>query len=99
IGINVEYDGQIVPNNWHRVAFAFDLPAGTVAKYIDGELVREQPLDSGVDGRWSLLPSFLIFADNDGETATGYINSLQFRDYTMSAEEIGELGFASAEGV
>ena len=99
VGINVQYDGTILPNTWYRVAFAFDLEAGEVSKFINGQLVGTQFLGTGVDQRWSLEPSLLLFADNDGETAVGFINSLQFRDYAMTEEEITELGLPSAAGI
>ena len=101
IGINGLYDGVIVPGQWHRVALSFNLNTtnSVLAKYIDGQLVGEQTLTAEVDGRWSLEPSFLLFADNDGETAPGLINSLQFRDYAMTAEEIEALGLPSAAGI
>lgn len=99
LGIAAQYDGTILPNTWHRVAFSFDLEAGTLDKYMDGELVGSQSLGGGIDQRWSLEPSFLLFADNNNETAEGFINSLQFRDYAMTAEEIEALGLASAAGI
>ena len=50
---------------------------------------------------WSLAsgnPSW-IFSDNDGETALGYVNSVQFDDYAMTAAEIAFLGGPSAAGI
>lgn len=102
IGINVQYDppeGVIRSEVWHRVALAFDLTNNIVAKYVDGRLIAEQTLDAGGDGRWALEESFQLFTDDNSETAPGYINSLQFRDYTMSADEIAALGSASAAGI
>ena len=102
IGINAQYDGTILADTWYRVALAFGFDTnGTymLEKYVDGQLVGSQNMGASVDGRWSLEPSFLLFADNNNETELGYINSLQFRDYTMTAEEIAELGLPSAAGI
>ena len=99
IGISGSYQGQILADTWHRVAFAVDLTTATVGKYIDGQLVNTQTLGEGLDGRWSLDPSALLFADEDGDTAVGYVNSIQFHGRTLSAAEIGALGSATAGGL
>ena len=107
LGISGDYAGTVPPDAWSRVTLAFDLAAAggpVVSKYIDGVLVEAQVLDEGVDGRWSLytktdnLPT-LLFTDNDGETAAGYVNSIQIRDYTMSDADVATLGPASAGGI
>jgi len=91
------------------VAFAVDLsgpgPAPIVAKFIDGVKVGEQTLGEGRDGRWSLYgaadtPNFaLLFADNDGDNALMYVNSVQFRNGRLSDADIVALGGASAAGI
>jgi hypothetical protein len=107
IGINGVYHGTILADTWHRVALVVDLeqPAGQpdYLKYIDGVLVGSQ--DVGTPGSrfavWpkaSGLPSW-VFSDEDGETELGYVNSLQFRDYAMTAAEIGALGGPTAGGI
>lgn len=99
IGISGQYQGAIVPDTWHRVAFAFDLTSKTVGKYIDGQLVNLQTLGDGVDLRWSLGPIALLFTDEDGETAAGFVNSIQFRNRRLSDAEIAALGGATATGI
>lgn len=100
IGISGSYGGAILPDTWHRVAFVFDLtlPANRLKKYIDGNLVGAQNLD-GLDGRWSLDPTALLFTDNDGETAAGFVNSIQVQDVPLTDTEIFSLGKASAAGI
>lgn len=98
---------RFTAGDWHRVALTIDTTTAagsdaTVYKsYVDGQLVNtvQSPSGWGVDGRFSLDPTFLLFADNDGETAEGSINSLQFRDYAMSSHDIAALGGATAGGV
>ena len=52
-----------------------------------------------VDQRWSLDTYALLFADEDGELAPGYVNSIQFRVGVLSHEQIALLGPASAGGI
>lgn len=105
IGISGNYQGAILPDTWHRLAVSVDLTTSTMAKYIDGVQVGVQTLSSGVDGRWALYPAdgspnyFLLFADEDGETAPGYVNSIQFHNVALSATDIAALGGPQAEGI
>ncbi len=109
IGISGNYQGKLNPDTWHRVAFAVDLsgpgPSPIVAKFIDGVKVGEQTLGEGRDGRWSLYgaaatPNFaLLFADNDGDNALMYVNSVQFRNGRVSDADLAALGGASAAGI
>ena len=100
IGISGAYSGSILADTWHRVAFVFDLtlPSARLRKYIDGLEVGAQNLD-GLDGCWSLDPTALLFTDNDGETAAGFVNSIQIRDEPLTAGDIFALGKATAAGI
>jgi len=101
IGISGSYQGAILPDTWHRVAFVFDLTlsADRLRKFIDGTLVGTQNLDSGTDGRWSLDPVAHLFTDEDGETAAGYVNSIQIHDLALADSYISALGRATADGI
>ncbi len=98
IGISGNYGGTVADDEWHRLALAVDLVAGTYTSYIDGVEVQKNT-GLGVDGRFSLGPTIIVFADDNGETAGGYVNSLQIRDWTMSPGDIGALGGPSFEGI
>jgi hypothetical protein len=105
IGISGYYHGTILPDTWYRIALVVDLDtlAGTPTyyKYINGTLVGSQELRNTRFAPWSLEsgnPSW-IFSDNDGETALGYVNSVQFSDYAMTAAQIAFLGGPSADGI
>jgi hypothetical protein len=84
IGISSIYDGTVSPDQWHRIGLAVNLlgPGGLpeVAKFIDGVKVGEQTSGlSGVDGRFSLLPSLaLLFAEDNGYNNDAYVSSVQF---------------------
>jgi hypothetical protein len=111
IGISGEYQGNVTFGAWHRVAFTFDLTKRELGKYVDGTNVLSGPvgntpgagpyqyLSEGVDGRWSLLNSALLFSDEDGELAPGFVNSIQFRPVVLTAEQIGLLGKPTAAGI
>lgn len=100
IGISGNYSGQILSNTWQRVGFVFDLTNSVLNKYINGALVGSQAY-TGQDGRWSLIPYAyaLLFTDEDGETAPGYVNSIQLRDTVLNAGQMAALGGPSAAGI
>ena len=100
IGISGAYDGHLPADTWHRVAFVVDLTLATqrLRKFIDGVLVGAQDLD-GVDGRWSLNPTALLFTDNDNETHSGFVSSIQIHDAALPDGTIAALGGASAAGI
>ncbi|MBM3881777.1 MAG: hypothetical protein FJ387_18980 [Verrucomicrobia bacterium] len=99
IGISGNYQGPVLDNTWHRIVFSLNLDAATVGKYIDGVLVGRQTLGAGLDGRWSLDTFALLFADNDGDNAPAYVNSLQFRNWVMSDAEVAALGGVTTDGI
>ncbi|HYG36100.1 MAG TPA: LamG-like jellyroll fold domain-containing protein, partial [Clostridia bacterium] len=102
IGISGNYQGQVTADEWHRIALAVDLTGPTgpaVAKFIDGVKVGYQVLGDGKDGRWSLDPFALLFADEDGETSEAYVSSVQFRNGKMSDAAIAALGGATASKI
>ena len=100
IGIDGQYHGDIYADSWHRVALVFDLTQNSLNKYVDGVLENAQLLGQGLDGRWALNPSLLLFTDNDGETQSGYVNSIQFRSGVLTAEQVNSLGtFVTASGI
>ncbi len=105
IGISGQYDGEIQPNTWHRIAFAVDqFPESLeIRKYIDGVQVGFQ-LTGSLDGRWSLPPEdtglpVLLFTDNNGETVEAYVSSIQLRDYDISDAEAADLGGVTAGNI
>lgn len=112
IGISSQYQGVLAPDEWHRVAFTFDLTKRELGKFLNGTNVLTGPigsaplgtgpyqyLSSGVDGRWSLYEQALLFADEDGDLAPGVANSIQFRVGVLPPEHIALLGGATAAGI
>ena len=100
LGISGSYQGSIVRGQWHRVAFAVD-SATVISKFIDGVKVADQTgwSGTGLNGRHALLPTALLFSDEDGESQAAYINSVQIRNYKMSDAGIAALGLPTADGI
>jgi endonuclease/exonuclease/phosphatase family metal-dependent hydrolase len=98
--------GLIAPNTWHRVAFAADLPVGSVKYYVDGAPVFTG--SAALDGRHSLYsdadagPDLLLF--NEGDSGGVYthavcVSSFFFTARTLTAAEIQALGGPKARGI
>jgi hypothetical protein len=104
LGISSIYDGYVSPATWHRIAIAFDLSgpgtAPVLTKFIDGVKVGEQTSGlSGPDGRFSLDPALLLFADNDGDENESYVSSVQFSNGRRPDAFIEALGGPSASKI
>jgi hypothetical protein len=105
LGISGNYGGSVPEGEWHRLALVVDLVAGTFTSFIDGVQVQ-QNTGEPLDGRFSLysvndggFDGFSIFADESGDNAEGFINSLQFRDVALAPADVAALGGPSADGI
>ncbi len=98
VGISANYGGYVADGVWNRLAVVVDTIAGTFTSYVNGVKVQQ---NDGLEfnGRWALGPTFLLFADNDGENSGGYINSVQLRAEAMLPVEVAALGGAAAAGI
>lgn len=101
IGVENQFDGELIPDHWYRAAFTVDLgaPEGRqLIKYLDGIEVGRQSLPGGLDGRFALGPSALLFTSGiGGRTQTGFISSIQFVNGWMPPGTIAALGGATAD--
>lgn len=97
IGISGNYSGTgLTAGFWHRVAFTMDGTQTSMQIYVDGVLANGTTVPSSA-ARYNLSgPGFMVFADEDGEVAPGYISAFAFDDRVYSAGEIGALGGANA---
>jgi hypothetical protein len=67
------------------------------AQYLSASL---DPLaGGGVDLRWSLLPTALLLADQDGDLAPMYVSSVQVRNARMTDAAIAALGVPTANKI
>lgn len=104
IGIEDSYHGTILPNTWYRIGFTVDASAGKLRKYINGSLVGTTTITGN---RWDVWNSsrsgddqgFLLFADNNGETAELYLSALQTRNYVLTPSQMALLGAPTAVGI
>src|SRR5262249_9262747 len=100
IGAEGQFNGSLAPDTWYRIAFAVDLaaPAGQqLMKYVNGALAGSQSLSGGVDGRFALGPTALLFtAGISGFTQPGFVSSIQFMNGTLPASGIAALGGPNA---
>jgi len=75
---------------WHRITWSVD--NGSFYRiYVDGTLYLDAP-GQAVDGRFSLDPTFLLFADNDGEDAWGIVSTAMVWDHALTSSEIAGMG-------
>lgn len=104
VGILEQYFGSIKDNIWYRLAFAFNLENNKIDIYGDGQkwgTVNVPDKDKYrfcINNNWAIQMSH-FFSDESGETDNLYVNSLQLRDYAMTAQEVASLGGASAHKI
>ncbi len=95
IGVgDVGYTSKVVAaNTWYRMLVS--VKNGEFFKvYIDGALWLDGT-GQAVDGRFGLLSSLLIFADNDGDDATINCSELGIWDLALDADQAAALGGAN----
>ena len=101
IGINGNYRGSIQPDTWHRIVWAVRAAPdeGQAHRYIDGLAVGAiGTTGSGLGERWSFLTDLLLFTDENGETAAGYVASVSVIDRKLGYEEVVALGGVNPAG-
>lgn len=106
IGLSGQFSGNpqasLRIGQWHRIAIGVDTASSApkISAYVDGVLFQELALTAPqVDGRHALSPTFRLFADDNNELNTFYVNSIQVLDGKLTEEKIAELGVATAEGL
>jgi glycerophosphoryl diester phosphodiesterase len=103
IGVSSVYHGSVQPDTWYRLVYTVDRKNGKLKKYLDGNYIGSNTISGN---RWTVFnasPSgenqgFLLFSDNDGETAPVYISALQIRDYVMDSASVKSFGGVSHKG-
>ena len=60
--------------------------------YVDGELWLEDGTPPGLDGRFTLDPTILFFADNNGEDLEMHVSSVAMWDHALTEEEVQKMG-------
>lgn len=104
VGILDQYFGTIQDSVWYRLAFAFGLDKNELNVYGNGILWGTVSIPDNykyrfcINNNWAIQMSHL-FADESNETSILYVNSIQLRDYTMTASEVAKMGSASASKI
>lgn len=75
---------------WHRIVWSVD-NGNFFRVYVDGALFLDAA-GQGVDGRFSLDPTLLLFADNDWEDAWGMVATAMVWDHALTGAEIAGMG-------
>lgn len=104
IGVDDSYHGNVTPNTWNRIAIVLDGKNNLIKKYINGVYVGKNDVNSS---RWTIWNSsksgdtqgFLLFADDDGETAEMYVSAVQLRNYVVTDALISGLGSPKSSGI
>jgi hypothetical protein len=90
-------------NTWARVVLVADMTATPkrFSKYINGVKHRDNVTGDGanIDGRFTLPSLIYMFNDgDDNEQSSVYVNSIQFREGTMTDEEVAALNGPTPSG-
>jgi len=90
---------NLQPDTWYRVGIV--VTSSELDYYVDGVQVGTTPNTTGLDNRFALSPSsfVLIFGTSSTNAASGYLNSLQFRDSALNAGQMNALGAATGGGI
>lgn len=106
IGAYSRYNGEgrtsVHLGQWHRIAIASDisLNAPVLSSYVDGVKFQDQYLNPPqLDGRLSLGATIRLFADDNNEVTTFYVNSIQIVDGKLTDSQIAALGGPDAAGI
>jgi len=115
IGISGQYTGDgntwIIGGQWQRLVVAVDmvgadpndLTDGTIDYYLDGVKFGQMTTGDrwGFDARHAIPQIIRMYGDGEGdnEVNTVYVNSIQFREGTMSHQQAATLGAATADGI
>ncbi|MBI2924182.1 MAG: hypothetical protein HYY24_00575 [Verrucomicrobia bacterium] len=101
-GISQEPGHNHKRGEWARVVFSANIPEKRLAKYVNGFKHREDVGGDGasIDGRFGLPPEVFLFGDgDDNERSEAFVNAIQFREGSMTDDEVAALGGASAFGI
>lgn len=88
---------QMPSDQWVRLVITADLTAaGSYRAYVDGTLVHTHTQPALDSDRFSLLPTVLLFGDENNENNLLSIGAVAIWDQALTAVEVGGLGIAGA---
>jgi hypothetical protein len=100
-GVTGPYVGSLLPNIWYRLGLVVTTgPGSSIRVYTNGVEMGSFP-GGTLDGFFALNPTAiaLILADSSTNAASGYVNSIQLRDFALTAGQMSALGGPSAAGI
>jgi hypothetical protein len=77
-------------STWHRIVLSVD-NSSFFRVYVDGALFLDA-VGQGVDGRFSLDPTFCLFADNDWEDSWGLVGTAATWNHALTSTEVAAMG-------
>ncbi len=81
---------------WTRLVVSFDV-GSAITSYLDGSLLHvHSGVINSIDGAYSLDPTVLFFADQDGDNAPLNVGALAIYDGILTPSEVSALGVAGA---
>ncbi len=90
----LSYQGTVEAGQWTRIVLSVELGVQNTA-YLNGVALPNFNAD-GVDGRFSLESSFLLFGDEDGENPSLNVGAVAFFNGALTADEVTALGVAGS---
>ena len=90
-------DASVVNGTWYRLIVACD-NTHSFKTYLDGQLLKDGVVSGMdmIDGRYSLRPFLLLFADDDGDDGDIDVAEIAIWDHALSASEV--LAYGSVGG-
>lgn len=103
VGIAAQYGGFIPADTWTRLAVTVDTVTNpneyTINGYIDGSYVATAVTGVAPGGREAVRSFLHLFADEDGETSAGLVNSVAYYGSVLSDSDVSALGGPTAAGI
>jgi hypothetical protein len=85
--------GEILANNWYRMAIVVSHSSNNINYYLDGEKVGQEAIGGLIDGEGEhSLGDFFYLFTTDELSKGGYISSVQFHNLALPDSVVSDLG-------
>ena len=87
------FHGEILANNWYRIAIVVSHSSNNINYYLDGNKVGQEAIGGLIDGEGEhSLGDFFYLFTTDGLSKGGYISSVQFHNLALPDSVVSDLG-------
>jgi len=87
------FHGEILANNWYRIAIVVSHYSNNINYYLDGKKVGQEAIGGLIDGEGEhSLGDFFYLFTTDGLSKGGYISSVQFHNLALPDSVVSDLG-------